>query len=127
MEALREKCEMLTNALEKERQLRQEERKGRTRAEKALREQHKLKQITNGHVFDPIGQVKSCFQDRRGTPRQGNLVPDGRAWIQWNHLKVPSTSMDNLIEFSHIWIIFVFHDNTNGMKEQRKAKVAPPR
>ena len=68
----------------------------------------------------------------KGTPRQGVLVPDARARIKMQS-SVPPSSLECLDQFSHIWVIFVFHENTNLAKvvNQKKttypAKIAPPR
>ena len=38
----------------------------------------------------------------------------------------PEHSLQNLSEFSHIWLLWVFHQNQETVKSV-KAKVAPPR
>lgn len=42
---------------------------------------------------------------------------------------VPPTSLEGLESFSHVWVVFVFDENTNVGKTQTtfKAKIAPPR
>lgn len=81
----------------------------------------------DGYKFQPIGFVRSCFPDRRGTPRQGLLVAGARARIEMSkHIDKPA--LEGLEKFSHIWVIFVFHENTNVQKQGKcKAKVKPPR
>lgn len=87
----------------------------------------------DGYTFDAIGHVESCFAQRRGTPRQGSLVPAARARIKLRST-IPPSSLECLDQFSHIWVIFVFHENTNlakaatsGKKATFPAKIAPPR
>ena len=48
-----------------------------------------------------------------GTPRQGSLAPSTRAKITF-HRSVSPDTLVGLEEFSHVWILFVFHQNTNG-------------
>ncbi|MBK1731914.1 tRNA (N6-threonylcarbamoyladenosine(37)-N6)-methyltransferase TrmO [Thiococcus pfennigii] len=61
-------------------------------------------------AFQPIGIVRSCFTDKFGIPRQANLVPaaTGRLILQ------PPFDRDEALQgldgFSHLWLIFVFHD-----------------
>lgn len=45
-----------------------------------------------------------------GTPRQGALVPSGRGFVQ---LRIPVECIEGLESYSHAWIIFTFHANTD--------------
>ena len=54
--------------------LRLEERAGRTAAERRLA-QKTPDAATTGTRFAPIGRLESCYTERRGTPRQGQLAP----------------------------------------------------
>lgn len=74
--------------------------------------------------FDQVGF-------RNGTPRQSLLVPESRAILQLSS-QVPAETLDGLEDFSHVWLVFVFHLNTNlhsGLYSGRgfKAKVQVPR
>jgi tRNA (adenine37-N6)-methyltransferase len=76
-------------------------------------------------VVRPIGVVRSVYRLCVGTPRQGLLAPHARARIELSG--VPNGSLaavEGLEEFSHVWIVFVFHLNTVGGKQQ--SKIAPP-
>lgn len=97
------------------------------------REAIQQKQEANGYTFAGIAHVQSCFVERRGTPRQGTLVPDARARIKFR-TSIPPASLECLDQFTHLWVIFVFHENTNvakasGAKKASTfpAKIAPPR
>jgi tRNA-Thr(GGU) m(6)t(6)A37 methyltransferase TsaA len=74
--------------------------------------------------MEPIGYIESCFKDKFGTPRQPGLVKKA-----WARLKIradlqPSESLQGLEGFSHVWLIWIFHQN----KVSRfHAKVHPPR
>lgn len=74
--------------------------------------------------FQPIGFIKSCYQDKFGTPRQPGLVPHSRAWIHFEKIWQPEISLQGLEQYSHLWVIFHFHQNGN---ERFHAKVHPPR
>ncbi|XP_078251672.1 tRNA (adenine(37)-N6)-methyltransferase isoform X1 [Rhinoraja longicauda] len=74
----------------------------------------------------PIGYIESCFSAKNGTPRQPTICGLSRA-----RLKISKTVFTNaehslmgLEQFSHVWIIFVFHKNGH---QSCKAKVKPPR
>ena len=84
-----------------------------------------------------IGTLRSCFKERNGTPRQGLHAPHSRATLRID----PGCGVDavgaltGLEQFSHVWLIFVFHENTNKPRAQKagsqrrpvcKAKVHPP-
>eukprot|EP00743_Colponemidia_sp_Colp-15_P008719 GILK01009495.1.p1 GENE.GILK01009495.1~~GILK01009495.1.p1 ORF type:complete len:357 (+),score=37.46 GILK01009495.1:43-1071(+) len=125
----------LNAALQHEREKRQHERLGRIKAEKELRQRAHGAALKDGFSFLPIGLMESCFKDRRGTPRQGLLASKVRGRLRIRANLNPAASLDGLSGFSHVWVIFVFHENTNvvkGMSEAPgkspvKAKVEPPR
>jgi tRNA-Thr(GGU) m(6)t(6)A37 methyltransferase TsaA len=81
-------------------------------------------------VATPIGQVRSIYRLCVGTPRQGLLAPNARGRIE---LTGNVDVVDGLEQFSHIWIVFLFHLNTTSSScsnttQQRKipSKIAPP-
>jgi tRNA (Thr-GGU) A37 N-methylase len=96
--------------------------------------------------FQPIGLIESVFPGKRGTPRQGFLAPAsrGRLVLRKGRGALSADSLDTVDKFSHVWVIFVFHDNTRkgqkgtqgqkgqdpggGLKFQTpKSKVQPPK
>ncbi|KAJ7955733.1 tRNA (Adenine(37)-N6)-methyltransferase [Quillaja saponaria] len=114
------------------------ERQGRIKAQQALRKALTQSNSENleltTYPMAPIGVVQSCFSTRNGTPRQPLLVPLARACLVFNSGRVPSASLEGLGEFSHCWIIYVFHLNTDleklwkhPSKSKFKAKVRVPR
>ena len=127
---------------------RQEERTGRIRAEVKLRtvskelEQLRLKDERNDDniamtkdnsstslhrmVLGCIGTVESPYIKRMGTPRQPQLAPSSRGLIQFS---CQAAALDGIDDYSHIWIIFAFHANTNNQSdgENNKTKIRPPR
>src|SRR5437868_4297692 len=72
----------------------------------------------------PIGYLESSYRDKFGTPRQPGLSPHA-----WSRLKIradlqPEQALEGLEKFSHIWLVFVFHQNKVS---RYHAKVHPPR
>lgn len=74
----------------------------------------------------PIGYISSCFSAKNGTPRQPTICGPSRAQlrIQQSVFNNPEHSLLGLEQYSHVWIIFVFHKNGHLSV---KAKVKPPR
>ena len=83
-------------------------------------------------TFAPIGHIESCFRRLRGIPRQGALAPATKARLVLQS-SVQACTADELERFSHVWILFVFHDNSSAENKQRpghqdyRAKIAPPK
>ena len=71
-----------------------------------------------------IGVVHSCYGEKFGIPRQPGLVRSALAEIEllppWNRQEM----VKGLEEFSHIWVVFVFHA---ALAAGWKATVRPPR
>ncbi len=74
--------------------------------------------------FREVGKIHSCYPDKFGTPRQPGLVPSSRAVLKIHKEWQPESSLQGLEKFSHLWILFIFHLNTN---KGFHAKVHPPR
>lgn len=74
--------------------------------------------------YKPIGYVKSVFKTRFGTPRQPLLVPSAQATLELRRDLQPELALEELEKFSHIWLIFEFHENLNKIA---RPKVHPPR
>ena len=75
-------------------------------------------------TLSPIGLFESCYRDKFGTPRQPGLSPQA-----WSKLKIradlqPEQALQGLEKFSHVWLIFEFHQNKTA---RYHAKVHPPR
>lgn len=114
------------------------ERQGRIRAQQALRKAIVQPKSDNmemtSYPMRPIAIIQSCFSTRNGTPRQPLLVPLARACLIFDSARVPPASLEGLGEYSHCWIIYVFHLNTDWeklwkdpSKSKFKAKVRVPR
>jgi tRNA-Thr(GGU) m(6)t(6)A37 methyltransferase TsaA len=77
--------------------------------------------------MQPIGIIESSYKEKFGIPRQSGLSKSSRAC-----LKIPNNyggkslrnSFDGLEEFSHIWVVFLFHELG---QTAWKSKIRPPR
>ncbi|WP_347355992.1 tRNA (N6-threonylcarbamoyladenosine(37)-N6)-methyltransferase TrmO [Bdellovibrio sp.] len=74
--------------------------------------------------MEPIGYLESCFKDKFGTPRQPGLVKQAQARLKIRADLQPEESLQGLEGFSHVWLIWVFHQNKVA---RFHAKVHPPR
>ncbi|CAK4071555.1 unnamed protein product [Aphanomyces euteiches] len=79
-------------------------------------------------TFPTIGTIVSPYSTRNGTPRQPSLVASSVSKLVL-HKHVPTTTLLSLNEFSHAWVLFHFHQNTNVHKPFQKIKgtIKPPR
>ncbi len=85
----------------------------------------------NLHV-KPIAFVSNCQKFKNGTPRQGVIAKYSQGILdlsvaskQFSGFENPHYALEGLEQFSHLWILFHFHQN-NGA-DFVKTKVAPPR
>ena len=111
--ALQARIAELEQQLVQERRNRADDRTGRTRAEAQLRDVLLQAMPAGVGALKPIGFVRSVFRDRRGTPRQGCLAPSAVAKLELAPSVQARDSLLGLEAFSHLWLIFVFHQNTN--------------
>ena len=63
-------------------------------------------------TFHAIGYLSSCFKLKFATPRQGAITPSSRASLTLLPHVHPS-ALVGLSSYSHCWLLFVFHHNTN--------------
>ena len=74
--------------------------------------------------FTPIGTIHSCYGEKFGIPRQPGLVKSATATLELLPPFDAPDALRGLEAFSHLWIVFVFHQSTC---ESWKATVRPPR
>lgn len=72
----------------------------------------------------PIGYAQTPFTQRFGIPRQPGLVPEARGIIKINSHPDFLFALNTIEQFSHIWIVFVFHDHGGN---KWKPTIRPPR
>ncbi|KAK7248589.1 hypothetical protein SO694_00167024 [Aureococcus anophagefferens] len=106
----------LRRLLDRERRLRGEERIGRTRAEVSLRNVRKA-----AAARDALARARrraAARRRRRASARAASSCPSAASCVS-------GVALDGLEAYSHAWLLFEFHGNTDhGF---RGAKVAPPR
>ncbi|CAI5990227.1 unnamed protein product [Closterium sp. NIES-64] len=103
-------------------------------------EQHGQEEHGHGSVglttypMTPIGVIRSCFSARNGTPRQPLLVPAARAYLELPRGGVAPAALQGLEGYSHCWLLYVFHANTDIQRlwsdphyRKFRAKVRVPR
>jgi tRNA-Thr(GGU) m(6)t(6)A37 methyltransferase TsaA len=76
------------------------------------------------YSFEPIGVLRSCFSGKFGIPRQPRLVTAAQARLEVFSEYAREEAFSGLEGFSHLWLIFVFHD---CLREGWKPTVRPPR
>lgn len=80
--------------------------------------------VAEAITFTPIAYIRSCYPDRFGIPRQAGLVPSAYADIAFEATEENKLALRGIEEFSHLWILFVFHGQTY---RHVKPLVRPPR
>ncbi|MFW2372425.1 MAG: tRNA (N6-threonylcarbamoyladenosine(37)-N6)-methyltransferase TrmO [Gammaproteobacteria bacterium] len=79
--------------------------------------------MTNTVKLHPIATIHSCFQEKFGIPRQPGLTRIPASIIMKPEYSQPEAFRE-LASFSHIWIIFLFHQISD---KAWKPTVRPPR
>lgn len=83
-------------------------------------------QTLNAFPMHQIGLIHSPFPEKFGIPRQSGLIEGNDGWIElqapWNRQE----ALQGLEGFSHIWVVFVFHEAIKPV-EQWRPTVRPPR
>lgn len=83
-----------------------------------------MKKHGEAFEFAAIGQVRTPFKDKFGVPRQPGLAAEAKGVIKLLPDPDLKTALKSLEEFSHLWIVFVFHEH--GGKNW-KPSIRPPR
>jgi tRNA-Thr(GGU) m(6)t(6)A37 methyltransferase TsaA len=81
-------------------------------------------QHSQSHVVEPIGFIESPYTEKFAVPRQPGLVPAATARIVLHDDYANPDCVRGLTEFSHIWVLFLFHQTT---AQGWKPLVRPPR
>jgi tRNA-Thr(GGU) m(6)t(6)A37 methyltransferase TsaA len=75
-------------------------------------------------LISAIGRIRSPFSEKFGIPRQANLIHSAQAEIElYAPYNDPKASL-GLESFSHIWLTFGFHLNT---EDRWRPMIRPPR
>ena len=59
--------------------------------------------------LDPIGLIHSPFKEKFGVPRQPGIATAARATLELLPPYDQEAALEGLEGFSHVWIIFLFH------------------
>ncbi|MCW8860219.1 MAG: tRNA (N6-threonylcarbamoyladenosine(37)-N6)-methyltransferase TrmO [Deltaproteobacteria bacterium] len=63
------------------------------------------------YALEPIAVIQSPFKEKFATPRQPGLTPSVQAIIDFYPGFATPEALRGLEGFSHIWLIFLFHQN----------------
>jgi len=78
----------------------------------------------SSYTVDPIGVIRSCYSEKFGVPRQPRLVTAATGTLEFFPRFGRPEMLNQLEEFTHIWVIFLFHDT---LAEGWKPTARPPR
>lgn len=70
-------------------------------------------QALGAYPLRPIGILRSCYNNRNGTPRQPLLVSSARSYLELRPELANSGIFDGLAQYSHVWVIYIFNKNTD--------------
>ena len=74
-----------------------------------------------------IGYMKSPYKEKFGIPRQPNLV-QVESYIEMVEPYNDLSAFEGIEEFSHLWLLWQFHENKNQKESQKfRPQVRPPR
>ena len=74
-----------------------------------------------------IGYMNSPYREKFGIPRQPNLV-QVESYIEMVEPYNDLLAFEGIDEFSHLWLIWQFHDNKNQQDSHKfRPQVRPPR
>ncbi|ELI6453288.1 tRNA (N6-threonylcarbamoyladenosine(37)-N6)-methyltransferase TrmO [Yersinia ruckeri] len=75
-------------------------------------------------TFEQIGVIRSPYKEKFAVPRQPGLIEDGGGELQLLAPYNQPEAVRGLTDFSHLWIMFVFHQTMDG---GWRPTVRPPR
>jgi len=79
-------------------------------------------------MFNPIALIHSPYKEKFAVPRQPGLVASAKAELEILPPYDDINAFSGLEEFSHLWLVFVFHKNSPPAKNQQwSPTVRPPR
>ncbi|WOE32381.1 MULTISPECIES: tRNA (N6-threonylcarbamoyladenosine(37)-N6)-methyltransferase TrmO [unclassified Acinetobacter] len=73
-----------------------------------------------------IGYMHTPYREKFGIPRQPNLV-DIESYIEMTAPYDDMLAFEGISEFSHLWLIWQFHDNKSQKDTGFRPQVRPPR
>ena len=79
---------------------------------------------SQGMKIERVGEIRSCFGEKFGTPRQPGICPSGWGELRFDDQFRRPEMVRELEGFSHIWLVFGFNRNEGG---EWSPTVRPPR
>ncbi|MCP4325028.1 MAG: tRNA (N6-threonylcarbamoyladenosine(37)-N6)-methyltransferase TrmO, partial [Alteromonadales bacterium] len=79
----------------------------------------------NKSSFETIAKIHSPYKEKFAVPRQPGLVPSANALLEILPPYDDINAFTGLDDFSHLWLMFVFHKNKQNKNWQ--PTVRPPR
>ena len=76
------------------------------------------------HHYPPIGVIRTGFTQKFGVPRQSLMISEARGIVKLNPDPGYRTALNHLSEFSHLWLVFVFH---HSIPKGWRPTIRPPR
>jgi tRNA-Thr(GGU) m(6)t(6)A37 methyltransferase TsaA len=76
------------------------------------------------YSIEAIAYIRSPFKEKFATPRQPGLTPTVEASVEFLPQFAPAEALRGLEQFSHIWLMFLFHQN---WQQSWTPTVRPPR
>lgn len=80
--------------------------------------------ISLSYTINPIGTMLSPFKQKFAIPRQSQALSVAKGEIEFTDMVDPAQALDGIEDFSHLWLIFLFHEN---LEQGYSNKVRPPR
>jgi tRNA-Thr(GGU) m(6)t(6)A37 methyltransferase TsaA len=74
-----------------------------------------------------IGHVRTCYGEKFGVPRQPGLVDEAWGELVFEPGFRNVDAVRGLEGFSHVWLVFVFHQAIRNGRDDWKPTVRPPR
>jgi len=74
-----------------------------------------------------IARVETCYSEKFGTPRQSGVASSAWGKIVFSETYQSDDYIRGLDGFSHLWLVFVFHESVKEDASTVKATVRPPR
>ena len=75
---------------------------------------------TTDYTMKEIGIITSPYPQRAGTPRQGLIAQHSRS-ILTLHDGITKECLEDITQYSHVWVIFQFHLNPIGKGKDKNA------
>jgi tRNA-Thr(GGU) m(6)t(6)A37 methyltransferase TsaA len=75
-------------------------------------------------AYPPIGILKTCFAEKVGVPRQSGMMSEALGTLKLHPHPHFRAALEGLDQFSHLWILFVFHKNP---ERTWRPTIEPPR